>query len=50
MNEEITCVFCKEEDFDLIGLKHHLLNHCKEFEETEDIDMTPSDHATGAGC
>ena len=29
------CPFCGEDDFDLIGLKYHLLNYCKIFEETE---------------
>jgi hypothetical protein len=29
------CPFCKQEDFDLIGLKYHLLTHCQAFDETE---------------
>jgi hypothetical protein len=31
----IACPFCGESDFNLIGLKCHLLRHCKEFENTE---------------
>lgn len=28
----ISCPFCKEDDFDLIGLKGHLINgYCEEF-------------------
>jgi hypothetical protein len=30
----IACPFCGENDFDLIGLKSHLLNHCVEFAHT----------------
>lgn len=34
------CPFCDEEDFDLIGLKHHLHSgHCEEFNTT----MTPQE-------
>lgn len=33
-----SCPFCAERDFDLIGLKNHLLNgHCEPFEATERI-------------
>jgi len=35
---EIICPFCGEDDFDLIGLKHHLLNFCDEFRETISIE------------
>jgi hypothetical protein len=31
----IKCPFCGEDEFDLIGLKIHLLNHCEEFKELE---------------
>lgn len=31
----ITCPFCGERDFDLVGLKGHLLSSCEKFEETE---------------
>ena len=37
MNEYIKCPFCGEDDFDLIGLKNHLLCHCEEFEQTEKL-------------
>ena len=34
--QDIVCPFCEEEDFDLIGLKSHLLKgHCDDFEKTE---------------
>jgi len=36
----IACPFCREDDFDLIGLKFHLLQgHCPEFENTEGIHL-----------
>jgi len=31
------CPFCGEDDFDLIGLKFHLLYYCEVFEKTENI-------------
>jgi hypothetical protein len=31
----IACPFCGESDFDLIGLKHHLLNYCERFERVQ---------------
>jgi hypothetical protein len=34
MTDLLTCPFCKEEDFDLIGLKYHLLSYCEVFEST----------------
>ncbi len=34
-DQNITCPFCLDIDFDLIGLKLHLLNgHCDKFNET----------------
>lgn len=34
--ELVNCPFCKETEFDLIGLKHHLIsNCCPIFEEIE---------------
>jgi hypothetical protein len=35
MKDLIDCPYCGEDGFDLIGLKTHLLNDCKQFEETE---------------
>jgi hypothetical protein len=35
--ETILCPFCKEPDFDLIGLKSHLLKDCEQFDNTENI-------------
>lgn len=31
----IECPFCGEKDFDLVGLKSHLLNSCEVFDQTE---------------
>ena len=41
--EYIKCPFCKEDDFDLIGLKLHLkAGNCEVFEETPtDFRPTP---------
>jgi len=42
MPEEITCPFCGDEGFDLIGLKDHFeKGHCEEYNET----MTPEEEA-----
>ena len=35
MNTYTECPFCGENDFDLIGLKSHILNHCEKFDEME---------------
>lgn len=35
-DHEVSCPYCDEDDFDLIGLKSHLLNHCVVFESTPD--------------
>lgn len=36
IHEDIQCPFCKENDFDLIGLKGHLLyGDCEVFEAVE---------------
>lgn len=32
--EELTCPFCKENDFDAIGLKRHLLQYCEAYFST----------------
>ncbi len=40
MTEYLICPFCKEDDFDLVGLKTHLwCNHCDIFNKTE-VDTT----------
>ena len=31
----ISCPYCGEDDFDLLGLKHHLERYCKIYQETE---------------
>ena len=33
-DKDITCPFCGEENYDKIGLKHHLLNSCEVFDTT----------------
>jgi len=36
----VKCPFCLEDDFDLIGLKNHLLKgHCDVFNETEAVKV-----------
>jgi hypothetical protein len=35
MNTYTTCPFCGEGDFDTVGLKSHLMNHCEEFDKVE---------------
>ncbi len=40
MSELITCPFCKEGEFDLIGLRHHLMcGYCQVFEATLTVDQ-----------
>lgn len=35
----IACPFCGEQDFDAVGLKHHLrAGHCDQYEHTPGID------------
>ena len=34
----IECPFCSEKDFDKIGLKYHLENHCEEYKNTPDAN------------
>jgi hypothetical protein len=36
--KDITCPFCDEKDFDLIGLKHHLENYCEIYKNTISIE------------
>lgn len=31
--EELTCPFCKEDDFDAIGLKTHLMYYCDKYDD-----------------
>ena len=37
------CPFCGEDDFDLIGLKAHLLRWCKVFEHTDSLGYMVSE-------
>jgi hypothetical protein len=40
--EYTQCPFCKEKDFDLIGLKHHFeKGHCEVYNETDFIHCGP---------
>ena len=34
---ELICSFCNDTGFDKIGLKHHLENHCKIYQETPEV-------------
>jgi len=34
IENDVICPFCWEGEFDLIGLKIHLLNYCESFAET----------------
>jgi hypothetical protein len=36
--ESLVCPFCNEGDFDKIGLKYHLINHCEEYRLTANIN------------
>lgn len=31
----VVCPFCNEDDFDLVGLKLHLMQHCENYQATE---------------
>lgn len=35
ISSDLVCPFCREEGFDLSGLKRHLLSYCAEFDEME---------------
>lgn len=35
--KEHRCPFCGEDDYDLIGLKHHLTGFCQPFRHTQEI-------------
>jgi len=35
--ENVVCPFCGEADFDLVGLKSHLLKDCEMFENIEEL-------------
>lgn len=38
MMDDVTCPFCGEDDFDLIGLKNHFLaGYCDTFNDVESI-------------
>jgi hypothetical protein len=36
--KSIICPFCGEDDFDLIGLKHHIENYCEIYQSTLSVD------------
>lgn len=35
--QDVVCPFCSEDDFDLIGLKKHLVCYCEKYAETKSI-------------
>lgn len=35
--DDVTCPFCNEKGFDLIGLKDHLRNYCEDYHEIKSI-------------
>ena len=37
--KNIICPFCKEKDFDLIGLKSHLQNDCEQYRKIETLKI-----------
>ena len=40
-SNDLTCPFCKEDEFDEIGLKAHLFRWCERFDEV----ITPEEEA-----
>jgi len=36
--KEIVCPFCGEGDFDKVGLKHHLQDHCEVYRDTAALE------------
>lgn len=47
MVDYLPCPFCGEDDFDAVGLKHHLImGYCVEFNETEAIGEQPHTETT----
>ena len=34
----VECPFCGEDDFDLIGLKYHLIVYCEKYKEIDEYD------------
>jgi transposase-like protein len=38
MSEDVYCPFCKQEGFDLIGLKNHLKYDCRQYRATLSFD------------
>jgi hypothetical protein len=44
--EGIVCPFCKEDDFDLVGLRNHIMSgHCEPFESTPTIEQERASRA-----
>lgn len=35
-NMNLTCSFCNEDGFDLVGLKFHLINYCDKYKELDE--------------
>ena len=38
MKEYVACPFCKDDDFDLMGLKYHIRMYCDGYVSTPDIN------------
>jgi len=38
MSNEVSCPFCKEGGFDLVGLKNHLERDCEDYLKIESIE------------
>jgi len=38
LDRPIVCPFCGQDDFDQIGLKHHLSNHCEVYQNVEEVN------------
>ncbi len=38
MRNDLVCPFCGDDNFDKIGLKHHLNVHCEEYRLTDDLE------------
>lgn len=50
MASDVVCPFCGEEDFDLIGLKHHLEDHCEKYNSTLSIEEERKLHYLLPSC
>ena len=55
-NTGVVCPFCGEDDFDLTGLKRHMIRYCTAYQEAdtkcenEDCPYFEKPRASGCGC